>query len=56
MHHAPVRLTAPLAQLMPYLTGENDRAALERAVGGDAPKAAVAEALAFAARSGLLEP
>lgn len=55
MHHVPVRLTAPLAQLMPHLTGRNDRAALARALGGDAPEAAVEQALAFAARNGLLE-
>jgi SAM-dependent methyltransferase len=50
-HHAPVRLTPALAQLMPLLDGTNDRAALARAVAAPA----LDEALNFAARSGLLE-
>jgi len=64
-HHAPVRLTAPLVQLMPHLTGENDRAALMRLAADTldsasqnegTPDQTLAQSLTFAARHGLLEP
>lgn len=51
-HHAPVRLTPALAQLMPHLTGANDRTGLARIV---PDSAALDEAIGFAARSGLLD-
>jgi hypothetical protein len=64
-HHAPVRLTAPLVQLMPHLTGENDHAALMRLAADTldsasqsegTPDQTLAQSLTFAARHGLLEP
>jgi SAM-dependent methyltransferase len=51
-HHAPVRLTPALVQLMPHLTGAYDRAALARIV-PDA--AALDQAIGTAARNGLLD-
>ena len=60
-----VRLAAPVEQLLPHLNGNNNRAALLRIVGdalakSEQPSAkaedVLAQALAFAARHGLLEP
>lgn len=65
MHHVPVLLSAPVLQLLPHLNGSTDRAGLIR-LGGEAfvkaeqpmaqPKDMLAQALATAARQGLLEP
>ena len=65
LHHMAVRLAAPVEQLLPHLNGNNNRAALLRIVGdalskSEQPSAkaedVLAQALAFAARHGLLEP
>ncbi len=65
LHHVPVRLAPPLGQLLPHLDGNTGRDALLRVVGetlakseqaSAKPEEVLAQALAFAARHGLLEP
>ncbi len=64
LHHVPVKLTAPVAYLLPHLTGTADRAALSRVVadalaqgknGAAKPDEVLAQSLAYAGRNGLLD-